>query len=359
MLSSRVGAGNVDTLINRIIREHPHGIIPFDEFSERVSSEFDFDLNQEVDTWYRQKYLPGFIVRNLNTYKVVDGEKTRYQVRFQISNPEDADGIITLNVEFNDPNRRREWWDQNMQVDFTRKIFIPAKSSFEVGYAFNSEPARMSLVTHISRNLPNNLVYGFSGFTETRNVAVLDTIHSIPFFNKNFADNETISDNEDDGFEYEQSLSQAYLKSLVRHNKGDRYKYSSIWWNPPKEWRPTLRSEFYGNYVRSAHYTRGGAGERTATWKAALPADGSYDVYYHIDKVDIGWRRNNRASNYNLSVYHDQGVDKIDHSTENTDPGWNYLGTWYISSDTARVDLSNKSNGEMVFADAVKWVLNK
>jgi hypothetical protein len=280
-------------------------------------------------------------------------------VRFQISNPEEADGIITLSVEFNDPNRQREFWDNNFQVDFSRKIFMPAKSSFEIGYAFNTEPARMSITTNISQNLPNSIIYSFSGFTETRHVAVLDSVHPITFFDKISAPNEIIADNEGPSFSYRQALSQAYLKSLIQKNKTDRYKYTSIWWNPPREWRAVLRSEFYGNYIRSAYYTRGGTGERNATWKVVLPEAGSYDVYYHIDHVNTGWRRNNRSPNYNLTIYHDQGADKVDHSTENTEPGWNYIGTFYISSDTGRVDLSNKSNGEIVFADAVKWVLNK
>jgi len=359
MLGSRFGTTQVDTLINRIIRDYAHQPIPFGVFNERIQSEFGIDFPGEVNSWYTQKNLPGFLIRNLATYKVTAGEMTKYQVRFQVSNPEAADGIITMNIEFNDPNRQRDSWDPNINVDFSEKIYIPAGSSYEAGYAFNSEPARMSLITHVSKNLPNNLIYSFSGFTETRNTAVLDSVQPIPFFNKTAPDYEIIADNEDDYFSYQQALSQAYLKSLVSRNKSDRYEYSSIWWNPPREWRAVLRSEFYGNYIRSAFYTRGGAGERSATWKAALPGKGSYDVYFHVDRVNVGWRRNNRASNYNLSIYHDQGVDKIDHSTENTDPGWNYIGTWYISSDTARVDVSNETNGEMVFADAVKWVLNK
>ncbi|HEX2394783.1 MAG TPA: hypothetical protein VHI78_05515 [Bacteroidales bacterium] len=358
-MNSKYGESKVDSMINRMIRKHPHKSIPFSEFNEQVTEAFGIDVSQEVNSWYRQKELAGFIIKNLNTYKVTDGEMTKYQVRFQISNPENADGLITLNIEFNDPNRRREWWDENFQVDFSRKIFLPGKTSFEIGYAFNSEPARMSLITHISQNLPNNLIYNFSGFTETRNVAVLDSIHQIDFFDKLSAANEIIADNEDSGFRYYQALSQAYLKSLVRKNKSDRYKYTSIWWNPPREWRAVLRSEFYGNYIRSAYYTRGGTGERTAVWKAFLPEAGTYDVYYHVNRVNSGWRQNNRAANYSLTVYHDQGADKINHGTENNDPGWNYLGTWYISSDTARVDVSNKTNGELIFADAVKWVLNK
>jgi ABC-type transport system involved in multi-copper enzyme maturation permease subunit len=358
MLGTRFGAARLDTMINNVIKDHAHQLIPFDYFSEKISEEFEISFREELNSWYSQKNLPGYIIRNLNTYKVPDGEITKYQVRFQVSNPEDADGIITINIEFNDPNRQRDSWDPSFTVDFSEKLRIPAKTSFEAGYAFNSEPARMSVVTHISRNLPNNLVYNFSGFTETRNTAVLDSVHPIPFFSRNAPENEIIADNEDDYFSYQQALSQAYLKSLVSRKKGDRYKYTSIWWNPPRDWRAVLRSEFYGDYVRSAYYTRGGSGERTATWKAALPDKGTYDVYFHVDKVS-GWRRNNRAANYNLTVYHDQGEDKINHSTENADPGWNYIGSWYISSDTARLDVSNKTNGEMVFADAVKWVLNK
>lgn len=357
-LGSRFGSSKLDTLVNTLLRENAHQLIPVQEFNERVSAYLSIDFPAELNTWYMQKNLPGFIIRNLGTYKVAQGEMTKYQVRFQISNPEEANGNVTINIEFNDPNRQRDSWDPSFTVDFSEKIHMPAKSSFDVGYAFNSEPARMSVVTHISRNLPNNLIYNFTGFTETRNVAILDSVQPVPFFSNEYSANEIIADNEDDYFSYEQALSQAYLKSLVTKKKSDRYKYSSIWWNPPREWRAVLRSEFFGHYIRSAYYTRGGSGERTATWKAVLPSEGSYDVYFHVDKVNVGWRRNNRASNYNLTVYHDQGADKINHTTENTDPGWNYIGTWFISSDTARVDVSNKTNGEMIFADAVKWVLN-
>jgi hypothetical protein len=266
-----------------------------------------------------------------------------------------------MNVEFNDPNRKNDNQDgNNFQVDFTKKIFIPARSSFEVGYVFNTEPARMSVVTHVSRNLPNNIIINFNGFSETRNTAVLDEIKPVAFFDKTGAKNEFVADNEDKDFRFEQTMNQAFLKAIVSKNQRDRYKYSSIWWwNPPREWRAILRSEFYGYYVRSAYYTRGGTGERTATWKTALPKEGSYDIYYYVDRVDIGWRRNNRSTNYNLTVYHDNGADKINQTTENVEPGWNYLGTWHISSDTAKVEVSNKSNGDMVFADAVKWVLSK
>jgi|WetSurSiteA1Bulk_404760.scaffolds.fasta_scaffold00427_6 ABC-type transport system involved in multi-copper enzyme maturation permease subunit len=362
VLRARLGEQEVDSLVSRLIADYPHTRIPFDEFNGRFRDHLNTDLRQEIHNWYVQNSLPGYLIRNINSYKVVDGEVTRYQIRFGLSNPESTDGIVTLNVELNDPNRNtnNNFFQDNLNVDFSRKIFLPAHSSRDVGFVFNTEPARMSLMTHISRNLPGNLIYSFSGFTETRNVPLLDDVIEIPFFDQEAGKNETVVDNEDKGFTYQQAVNQAYLKSLVKKNKTDRYKYSEIWaWNPPREWREVLRAEFYGNFIHSAHYTRGGTGERTASWKAVLPEKAMYDVYFYMDKVNVGWRRTNKSPDYNFLIYHDNGVEKINRSSEEAENGWNYLGTFSFSSDTARVDLSNKTIGDMVFADAMKWVLNE
>ena len=36
--------------------------------------------------------------------------------------------------------------------------------------------------------------------------------------------------------------------------------------------------------------------------------------------------------------------------------GWNYLGSYYFSAGKNKIELSNKSKGRIVVADAVKWV---
>ncbi|MBN2813549.1 MAG: hypothetical protein JXQ80_05690 [Bacteroidales bacterium] len=360
LLRARYGESQLDTLLTGLIDDHRHKPIPFEELNGRFNQKFNQELASEVGQWYEQKNLPGFIIGKINTYKVMQDDNTRYQIRFTLSNPEPADGMVTLNVEMNDPNRKQNDFGQgDFNVDFSRQLFLPAKTSFEVGYIFNTEPARMSIVTHISKNLPYNLVYGFEGFNEIRNADPLDDAVPIPFFETiNHAD-EVVADNEDDDFSFLQTTDEAYLRSVVQRNSKKKYKYSAIWaWSPPREWRSALRSEFYGRYIHSAHYTRAGSGERTATWKARLPEKGAYDVFFYMDKVNVGWRRSNRSPDYNITVYHDHGAEKINQVTEDIDHGWHYLGTWYISSDTAKVELTNKSGGDMIFADAVKWVLS-
>ena len=359
VLRARLGDKEVDTLFTELITEYRHRKIPFEEAEARFHDRFGLSLAREVEKWYGQNNLPGFLISNISSYKVMDGEVSRFQVRFNITNPENTEGMVTLNVELTDPNRRgNDFFQDNFNVDFSRKIFLPARSSRDVGFVFNTEPARMSVITHISKNLPYNLVYSFPGFNEIRGTTLLDDVVSIPFFDQVARTNEVIVDNEDSGFSYHQAANQAYLKSLVKKNKSERYKYSAIWaWNPPREWRAALRSEFFGNYIHSAYYTRGGTGERSASWKAVLPEKGIYDVYYFMDKVNLTWRRTNRSPDYNFLIYHDNGVEKINRNSDDAENGWNYLGSFSITSDTAQVDLSNKTIGDIVFADAVKWIL--
>ncbi len=350
-----------DTLLIRQVKEAGHRSFAFNELSGKFLQQFNADLEKETGTWYSQKDLPGFIVKNVSGYKLKTGDFSKYQIRFQISNPESVDGLVTLHVDLIDPNQNQsDNYRSYFVPDFSRKIYLPAKTSWDVGFVFNTEPVNMSLMTHISQNLPNSLIYSFSGFNEIRNIPQLDQVQPAPYFDRLINSNEVIADNEDSSFSYRQATNQAYLKSMINRNKENRLKYTHVRsYNPPRVWNAVLRSEFYGNYVRSSYYTRGGTGERTASWKAHLPEPGSYDVYLYVNKIHMDWRRSNKAPDYNISVYHDNGVEQINYTTENVDHGWNYLGTWYVSSDSARVELSNKSNGDMVFADAVKWVLTK
>jgi hypothetical protein len=361
ILRARLGESGVDTLVTRLINSHRHRIIAFEELDSIFNLQFKTSLVAETNRWYNQQRLPGFIITNMATYKVREGEATRYQVRFVLTNAENADGLVTLNIELNDPNRREEGWNNdNFKIDYSKKIFMPALASFEIGILFNTEPARMSLVTHISKNLPYNLLSNFTGFTETRNVLAMDDIHSVPFADSREAQGEVIVDNEDKGFSEHQATSQAYLKSKIKNSNQNRYKYSSIHsWNPPREWKAVLRSEFYGRYVHSASYTRAGTGERSAVWTAKLPDKASYDVYFYLDKLNGVWRRSNKSPDYNFLIYHDQGIEKIKKSSADAEDGWNYLGTFSFSSDSARVEMNNKTVGDMIIADAVKWVLSK
>ena len=55
-------------------------------------------------------------------------------------------------------------------------------------------------------------------------------------------------------------------------------------------------------------------------------------------------------------IYHDEGAAVITVNFENAEPGWNHLGRYYLSSDSAKVELSNQSSGRIVVGDAIRWI---
>ncbi len=55
-------------------------------------------------------------------------------------------------------------------------------------------------------------------------------------------------------------------------------------------------------------------------------------------------------------IFHDEGVEEITLDYENAEGGWNMLGRYYLSPDTAKVVLTNQSEGRVVIGDAIKWV---
>jgi hypothetical protein len=378
LFRARYGDYEFNKVLNDLIKQNQHKAFSVDDFESQIKAQLEDSINKksflknpikykyidsiknEIDRWYTSTQLPGFLIKDLQTYKVLDGEYTKYQVRFKIANPENIDGIITMNIDLDDKSNSRSFTsDAPEQPDYTRKIYIPGKSAKEIGIIFPTEPTRMNIFTSISENLPNNLIYEFTGFDDLKKVAILDGIKEYPLFDDIAGTNEFVVDNEDDNFSFIQESNESYLKSIINKDKKDRYKYSGIhFWNPPSEWKPVLRSGFYGKYVRSGMYTRSGDGTRISQWKPELPSGAYYDVYCNIVKIDIEWNQEKRKSNYNFKIYHDDGMDEITLSDEEIDVGWNYMGTFYISPENAKVELTNKSIGKMVFADAIKWIKN-
>ncbi|MBC8319192.1 MAG: hypothetical protein H8E34_00550 [Bacteroidetes bacterium] len=358
VLQARYGDEKFNSLLNSLVISNKHKSFSLSTFDSLNLSNFNESVINNVNNWYYEHNLPGFILKDMETYKVMVDEHTKYQIKFKVANPENTDGIITINIDLYDPNKQNNESDD--PPDFSKKIFIAAGSAKEVSFVFSTEPVRMNIYTHISLNLPNNLIYDFGSFNETKKVVVIDGLTDCEPFDNILVDGEIIVDNEDSLFNYLQESKKSYIKELIDEKKDPGYGYSGIrYWNPPSEWKQVLRSGFYGKYVRSAMYTSSGHDERLAIWTAPIKHDAYYDVYCHVEKINVNRRRETKKADYNFRVYHEGGFEKIHLTDGDLENGWNYLGTYFITPATAMVELSNKSVGTMVFADAVKWVENK
>ena len=53
----------------------------------------------------------------------------------------------------------------------------------------------------------------------------------------------------------------------------------------PAYWQPVVQTIYFGKYVRSAIYTRGGTGDKTVTWTTIIDKPGYYDIFGYIGKT--------------------------------------------------------------------------
>ena len=357
VLRARYGDEEFNSVLDKLVTSNKQKSFSLSTFDSAMMSNFNETIIDKVNNWYSSSDLPGFLVRDMETYKVMEGDYTKYQIKFRISNPEKTDGIVTINIDLYDPNDRRNSNDD--PPDFSKKVYIPANSAKDIAFVFSTEPVRMNIYTHISLNLPNNIIYDFGAFNETKKALAIDTLTEGEPFDNMLVEGEIIVDNDDSTFNHYHEIKKSYLKTLIDENKDPGHGYAKIrWWSPPTEWKKVLRSGFYGKYVRSAMYTSSGQDDRTATWTAPIKNNGYYDVYCHVEKINIQSRRRTKKSDYNFRVYHEGGVEKINLTDSDLEDGWNYLGTFFITPSTAKVELSNSSVGPMIFADAIKWIEN-
>jgi len=200
---------------------------------------------------------------------------------------------------------------------------------------------------------------------------------------------EIVVDNEDPGFQYVSVSKESKLKQYIdsRKPQSDTVFYTSV--SPfeiPIRWTPVAHSGFYGESVRSALVTRSGDGSNNASWSTVLPSAGFYDVYVYIPmSAMFGRPQRGRGGSqggpggsggpgqggqgrgrgptfadegniYHYQISSNEGTDEVEFTLRNIEDGWNRVGAFHFPADSARIELSNRTNGSRVFADAVKWV---
>ncbi len=366
LIQNRIGTQELNNLIKELLTNNKFKNLDYKDFVSAIMDRYQVDINQSVKTWYNSDKLAGFLIADVDGIKVQDGDRIHYQIIFNISNPEPVEGLFIATVQTGGgrPERRGRFRASEAIPDVTRVVYLPPSSSKRVGIILDQKPVFMNVNTLISQNIPSVIQKNFKEFSLDKSIKPYNGDTLIEYFSTISEKNDIIVDNEDEGFVITQTENSTFLKRFF-NQKSDDQKYHGIRsWRPPKKWLFCTSSNFYGKYIRSAVYTRADEGTRKVSWNVLLKDDGYYDVYYHYGKTNYRFRRRSDKdrkdrSKYYLNVHHDDGIEDVEIELANLENGWNLLGTYYLSADSTKVEQTNKSNGRMVFVDAIKWVKQK
>ena len=377
LMKGAVGPEKFDDFMREFLDSRKFRAISVDELNAEMRNNFKLDLDQYLPKWYTDASLPGYIVVDTKAFKIQKDNQVKTVVSFTLTNTENISGAITVSFRiggFGGGGGRRMGGfggggsDENIE----KTVAIGAKESKRLTFLLNRDPRIMTINTYASRNLPSTISVPFDKLEIDPKGDGSDKEEVVPYTEGSEA-NEIIVDNESKGFRVEQPVSNSLIKRLITPDvKDDDLKYKGMnMWNPKVEWTLTTSDQFYGKQIRSAYYCKGGTGERKAIWSAPIPEAGYYKVYAYIPKVRMrfGMRGGGGGGGdkgggepdetYNFNVKHDDGMDHPVLKPDPRESTWVEVGTYHFSSDSARIELTNNTKAQIIFADAIKLIKEK
>jgi hypothetical protein len=365
LLQNEMGLEKFNSYLSATIKSSKFKSIHFEDFFSNMSLHEEFDIESYLYSWYHDKILPAYIVRDIQFYKVYDADRIRTQVKFKAFNTDSIDGLFEVSFQYSRRGRGFDMADNNENVE--PNIYrLNSNQSKQIGLLLDDEPRALNINFLLARNLPLIYTTRFEKAELDENKAPFDGEKLITEKAILTSPGEIIVDNDDAGFEIFNPPFNSILKQWIHsgdtENKEAEYEVF-WWWNPPGRWRLIKNAAYYGTYVHSAYYIRPGDGSKYVSWKTKIKSSGIYDVYVYMFNTEEFQRRRRRDNNFmfgdfNYKVYHDGGVEEIAFSVDGAPPGWNFLGSWFLSEGEAKVVLTDKTTARFVIADAVKWVKN-
>lgn len=371
-LEAEIGSDAFAAFLNELLEKTRYKGTTGEVFSRLLNDRFGIDFESWMESWSTSRDLPALLLGPVDAYKVLDGDRTRYQIKFSVTNTENVAGLMKVSFRLGGFGGRGGFSGMRPgggdDDDVERLIRVEAQQSKEVGFVLDGQPRMMMLDMFVAKNLPLTANEMFEEMELKRGVQPFDgeRILAEPFMSDD--PDAIIVDNEDAGFQFENIEVQSPLKKLLNIRHESEYQYEGVnFWRPSVDWKATTHSDFYGTYIRSAYYIRSGDGDKKVSWTTEIPDVGYYDIYVYNVQIRSrfgrgrgGGRGSGRDASqwgqYHYIVHHDEGVDEAVVDRNNAETGWYFLGTYYLSGENAQVELTNESDERVVYADAVKWV---
>ncbi len=364
MIQWKAGEAEFEAFLRELLNKHKFQNIKFEDFSAQIQEKFGLPLEPMMDEWFKEKSLPGYLFSPIDAKKVKSGDQIKTMISLKTTNFSDKEGVIKLSFRLGGGGRgpggfRGGGGGPGADNTIDKIVYLEGNQTKELSYLLDADPRMLTINTLTSKNIPQTIMERFMDIDEDEKAKPSEGEKISDIAVSEVLPNEIIVDNEDPEFEITENTSGSLLTKWVLKEEESKQKYAGYSpWRPPSSWTATTNSGFYGKYVRSGYYIKSGEGDQKATWNVPIKEGSYYDIYYHVYKAQ-DFRRGQSSSEkgeYNFTIFHDDGQEEQTLDISSAEAGWNHLGSFFFSPDTAKIQLSNKSQLRTVFADAVKLV---
>ena len=305
--------------------------------------------------WRTGTPLPGFVASDAQIGRLEDAPDgaRRYQARLHVRNTESVAGHVSVSA------------DSYGIMDPSAPVRVGAGESVEIDWV-GSEPAQVLwLHSYLSLNRHPLPIKVSTGDPERPVAESPFGVRPSGWLPDNAGD--VVVDDLDPGFSIGQQpvdREGADLDSgLPVYARFEMPLAADTWYREavPSAW---------GRHRRTLAVVRGGDGDRAVAFAADLPREGRWRLDYHIPPASpphfpggtpqlehISWlgaydmtiRTGRREMpRREMPVEFDGGAAQ---------PGWNEIGTFDMDAEPVHVLVTNRTDGEVVVADAIRWRL--
>jgi ABC-type transport system involved in multi-copper enzyme maturation permease subunit len=307
------------------------------------------DLDWWMDTWLDRTDLPGFTVGDVRVHRLEDGDDgtPRYQSIVTVYNGEDVPGL--LKVEY-----REGQGYSDADRGATDPVRVEARSAVEIGLITSETPTALRVAPYLALNRDP-----FSLPLPT--VDEEKTVDDEPFTGSRGVEWEPVRegivvDDLDDRFSVEETGDREMLR--VAGRGGDETLDQGLPVSPSlraTRWSRMAATTAHGKYRHTMAVIRAGEGDRRAVFTAELPASGPWELDYFFARPGSRSAARLDLGTWNLTLVDESGSQEITFDAGGGESGWNALGTFEVAEGEVKLMVSNRTDGDYVVADAIRW----
>ena len=326
---------------------------PFDanDFDD-AAAQAGLNLGALLGDWISEAALPGFMTSRARVSEIVDSEgKIRYQTRVHVRNGEPVPGLARLSTGGYGPT-------------VTDPIRIPGNTTMEIGMVTDTPPAQLWLEPYLALNramvwieIADEPGTGDppvgEPLTGARPSAWMPPVGGV------------VVDDLDTGFAVERRNGQRVAdgaRQMFGGSESDKDQGLPGYSRTPGEWFRVTYPTSWGTYRHTVAGTPAGDGSQVALFVADLSVPRRWRLDFHLpDPQPPGWGRPGRRSyatlgSYDMTLVADDKATPIPFDGEAAEAGWNKIGEFDLAATEVRLEISSQTDGEMVIADAIRWV---
>lgn len=379
-LIRRLAIGNITeeqvfNFLNEYVAIRRFQNIDFDQFDETFGQKFGIRCRDVLSSWYTNKQLPEFLIKDFKVEAVgLDEEKANKmrqiislssfgniigmhgessKVRLTIFNNSDVDGVVSLQAQN---------YTSSFGATLTRNYLIKARSGKEIVTHFDG--GLVSLNTNLSLNIPV-LLNGDMGIADDE---IDDYERDLELFYF-YPDKDMVTiDNEDVGFRIVQSSPKKRLRDLFVKEQKSKYqniRAVSIMDGVKVQPGYIKNAYAYGLSKRTHAFMMQGGGA-SMEWTTQIEREGEYNIYAYMPPKIMTIKMNKQnmvpavtSKNAGFKQYY-----TLINGSENREiigecdgtHGWILLGRYRLFPGECKIVLTDEGEKDQVLlGDAIKW----